>query len=258
MGVKTDTMRKGKIGRRHRLGLVIALAAFHGLTGVSYGASPVITAGSAPQVQRGWNVTQEGTYYRDANGQRLTGEQVVDGKAYTFSPDGWLVREGIHRDGLEDDILSQALVLTVENWEETQHMIALINEERQKVGLALVAPDFSMSVAATYRCIHMDRYQYLGHDYNGVSQGNAVGAAYLGRACGWGENYYYFGDVTRESKGLLDELPLPEFTVQAHAWLCQSPTHYENITFRGVTKVGAGFYYNPDRTMGYTVNLFGL
>ncbi len=236
----------GTIFRTAALAMAISLSAVFGSQGA------VVTAGA-----RGWTVQDGGYYYVREDGTRLTGEQVVDHKAYTFDGNGKLVREGIHRDGLEDDLLTQSFVRTWDNWEETLYMVELINTERQKAGLPVLAVDFDLSVAAAYRCAHMVRYHYQAHEYGGVPQWSAVWEAYSRRSMWLRENYYYFGYLKEQNEGVVRDWDRKEFIDGGHEWYCNSPAHYENIMCDWVTKVGVGYAQNENAPLDLTVTLFG-
>jgi len=204
----------------------------------------------------GWLKANGHWYYFNSTGQLLTGEQVIDHKAYTFDDSGRMVLEGIHRDGLEDDLLSEALVKTYENWPDTIFSFDLINQERVKSGIAPLELDFNLSLIATYRCVHMNKYNYFSHVYSNEYPSDTNWKAYTGIDTELGEIIHCHGDINNPNNGIINTTTTREFVINAHNAYVNSKGHYDIMTASKYAKVGIGFFRNIYQTRDYNATLF--
>jgi len=204
----------------------------------------------------GWKNSDGCWYYFASDGQMLTGEQVIDHKAYTFDAAGRMILEGIHREGLEDDLLSDAFVKTHQNWQETIYAIELINQERARIGGAQVALDYDLTLIATYRCAHMDKYNYFTHDYNNEYPSDTNWKAYTGIDTVLGEIMHYYGDINNPNNGNIKTESMHDFAAGAHNAYINSPGHYDSMTKSKYARAGVGIFRNKYLTRDFTVTLF--
>ena len=211
-------------------------------------------------LQSGWITDSGKTYYLTPQGNRISGEAAIDGKAYTFGADGALICEGISRNGMDSDILSQALVLCYSNWNEMQEFTNKINNIRAEVGAAPLELDFQLSVIATYRSLHMSKYGYFNHYSNLYNSTKPAHMIDYGNYFGSSREYSYIGeninriryyDISQEKKPI-------DWIDYAFEGLKNSPSHYENMIDIGWKKVGVGFAsnYDPSLQICYTTNIF--
>lgn len=207
----------------------------------------------------GWVELGGSWYYFAPGGQMAIGEQVVGDTAYTFSGDGRLLHEGIRRDGLEGDLLSAAFVKTHENWPQSLAMLEMMNREREQNGSVPLTLDFGLSLIATYRAAHMDRYNYFSHYYNNSNEKTCISnwKAYSGIDTELGEISHIYGDTSIPNNGIVNQESPEEFTRQAFDAYVDSPRHYRVILTPHATKTGIGFFRNQFRTRDYNVVLFG-
>lgn len=203
----------------------------------------------------GWKTIEGTWYYFATDGSMLTGEQVIDNKAYTFDGSGQMIREGIYREGLETDLLSDAFVKTHNNWKESLYALELMNQERAKIGIGPLSLDFGLSVIATYRCAHMNKYNYISHTYDNESPSDTNWLAYSGELTSIGELLQIYGDATNPNDGIKNTISPREFTMHAHNNFVRSPGHYKTMTRAYYSKVGIGFYRNLNQTRDYSTYL---
>lgn len=204
----------------------------------------------------GWKELDGYWYYFDSDGQMLTGERVIDRKAYTFDTAGRMILEGIHRDGLEDDLLSEAFVKTHGNWQETIYAIELTNQERAKMGVALVTLDYDLTLIATYCCAHMDKYNYFTDAYNNESFSDTIWKAYTGIDTVLGRIMYINGDIDNPTNGVVFTKTMHEFVVEAYNDYLDDPLYVADIIKPTYIKAGVGIFRNKYQTRDYTVTLF--
>lgn len=204
----------------------------------------------------GWRYIDEHWYFFAASGNMLTGEQLVESKAYTFDCTGKMLYEGIHRNGFEDELLTEAFIKTQMNWQESLYALELVNQERARLGIAPLALDFDLSVVATYRCLHMNRYNYYDHKYNNEYACDVNWATYSGKSVILSENLHIYGDERNPNNGIINTETPREYTNKAHIELVNSPGHYKNMTDPLDVRVGIGFYRNSYRTRDYSTQLY--
>ncbi len=204
----------------------------------------------------GWSEQNGFMHYFMPSGEAASGECVIEGKAYTFDQNGHLVHEGIHRDGMEDDLLSEAFVLADENWEHSLYAIDLVNQERSKVGQPALEPNFDLTVVAAYRCLHMDKYNYFAHDYNSIDQNNYDWTVYSQTPSSVAENIQLHGDATNPNNGIINtETPIEQVD-HSHELLTASTIHYNNMISPMAYSVGAAIFRNAHNTRDYYTMLF--
>jgi glucan-binding YG repeat protein len=204
----------------------------------------------------GWIVNNEHRYYINSDGAMLTGEQVIDGKVYTFSRDGQLLMEGVHRDGMEDDLLAEAVVNTKEHWNDILYSLSLVNQEREKVGAAPLVIDYDLSIIATYRAAHMNKYNYFSHYYNDKPVCKHDVTTYTGKNSLLKENIWLYGNTTNPNNGIINRSTSKEIIQMAHNDYINSSGHYANIIGTDSTKMGIGIYKNQVGTRDYVTMLF--
>lgn len=219
-------------------------------------AYPAKVSCTADFCTAGWSEQNGFTHYFDASGKAATGECVIEGKAYTFDQNGHLVRKGIHRDGLEDELLSEAFVLADKNWEYSLYAIDLVNQERSKVGQPALEPNFDLTVVAAYRCLHMDKYNYFAHDYNSVDQNNYDWTVYSHIPSSVGENIQLHGDATNPNNGVVNTETPTEQVDHSHKLLAASNGHYNNMISPLAHSVGVAIFRNDYNTRDYYTMLF--
>ena len=204
----------------------------------------------------GWKYIGENWFYFNTNGNMATGEKLVENNAYTFDSTGKMLYEGIHRNGLEDDLLTEAFVIAHKNWEESLYAMELVNRERAKLGITPLSLDFDLSVVATYRCLHMNKYNYYDHKFNNEYACDNNWQNYIGKTIILSENMHLYGHETNPNNGIINTETPREYTNKAHNELVNSPGHYRNMIDPLDVKVGIGFYCNAYRTRDYSVQLF--
>lgn len=219
-------------------------------------ACPIKTFCTADSCTTGWSEQNGFTHYFDASGKAASGECVIEGNAYTFDQNGHLIREGIHRNGLEDELLSEALVLTQENWEYSVYAIDLVNQERAKVGQPPLQPNFDLSVVAAYRCLHMNKYNYFAHDYDSIDQNNYDWAVYSRIPSSVAENIQLHGDITNPNNGVVNTETPTEQVNHSHKLLTASTGHYNNMISPLAHSVGVAIFRNEHQTRDYYTMLF--
>lgn len=206
----------------------------------------------------GWVESKGLLYYLGPDGAMVTGEQVIDGKAYTFAPDGHKQMDGIHRDGLEDGLLTEAVEKTWANWGNVLYAVELINEERAQGGLHDVRADYALSVIANYRNAHMNQYNYFDHYIDKRYLAEEAASAYIGRRIPVRENIWIYGYFDNPTKGVVNPEPIPKIVEMAHGFYVDSPSHYENIMAADATKVGIGVLKSANGTRDYISMIFDM
>lgn len=219
-------------------------------------ACPTQTFCTADCCTAGWSEQNGFTHYFDLSGKAAKGECVIEGNAYTFDQNGHLLQKGIHRNGLEDDLLSEALVLTKENWEYALYAIDLVNQERAKVGQPALQPDFDLSVVAAYRCLHMNKYNYFAHDYDSIDQNNYDWTVYSQLPSSVAENIQLHGDITNPNNGVVNTETPRQQVEHSHQLLTASSGHYQNMISPQAHTVGAAIFRNDHHTRDYYTMLF--
>lgn len=205
----------------------------------------------------GWIEDNGLRYYLNSDGAMLTGEQVIDGKAYTFSQDGRLLMDGVHRDGMEDDLLAEAVVNTKEHWNDILYSLSLVNQEREKVGAAPLVIDYDLSVIATYRAAHMNKYNYFSHYYDdGTFIAGVDVQAYTMSHKSLRENIYLRGSIENPNNGIKNTETMNEIIQIAHNNYVHSPSHYQAMINNDSTIAGIGILKNAYNTRAYVNMLF--
>ncbi len=218
--------------------------------------NPAAADTTEPSCTVGWAEQSGSMYYFNTSGEAATGECVIDGRAYTFDQNGRLIRAGIHRDGLEDELLSEAFVLADANWEYSLYAIDLVNEERARAGQPALEPSFDLTVVAAYRCLHMDKYNYFAHDYDSVDQNNYDWMVYSHIPSSVAENIQLHGDVTNPNNGIVNtETPMQQVD-HSHKLLTASTGHYKNMVSPLAHTAGAAIFRNDYQTRDYYTMLF--
>ncbi len=190
----------------------------------------------------GWLTIGDATYYLYPDGAMASGESLISGKAYTFSDNGAFLFEGIHRDGLENDLVTCAWEKTEQYQEEIRDMINRINQKRADHGLPPFVYDEGLTRVAMYRANHMGKHNYYSHYYNDTT-GHVVNVSkhLLGRSGGMKENNNLVTNKTRPVyNSLLDSNP---DSIQT---LMNSAGHRDILLTTACTRVGIGYYTSPD------------
>lgn len=195
-------------------------------------------------------------YYLNSDGVMLTGEQIISGKAYTFSQDGRLLREGIHRDGMEDDLITEAVVSTNLHWNDILYALQLVNQERAKVGARALEIDYDLSVVASYRAAHMNKYNYFSHYIDSIFVADNDAVAYTGKQNYLKENIWLYGSINNPNNGVIKTETSEQIVQMAHKDYVNSSGHYQTMISADSTKVGIGFFENNVSTRAYITMLF--
>lgn len=203
-----------------------------------------------------WINYNEKKYYLDTDGAMLSGEKVISGKAYTFSQSGDLLREGVHRDGLEDDLLTEAVINTNLHWNDILNALNLVNIEREKIGTAALSIDYDLSVLATYRSAHMNKYNYFSHynDNNFIADLNAK--SYFNTQRYLNENIWLYGSTENPNTGFVKTETDDTLVQMAHTDYVNSSSHYQAMISKDVSQIGIGILKNSTSTRVYEIMLF--
>ena len=118
---------------------------------------------SAHAAAPGWSSIDGEWYYYNSDGSPANGVQVIDGEAYTFDGSGRMVLDGVHRDGMEDDLLEKAYVTTSRNWDQAQLALDELNRTRAENGAGPVSLDYDFCLLSAYRALHMIKHNYQTH-----------------------------------------------------------------------------------------------
>lgn len=204
----------------------------------------------------GWINIDGDWYFFDTDGSMVAGEQLIENRAYTFDHSGKMLYEGIRRSGLEDDLLTDSFIKTHENWDESLHALELINQERTNLNVSLLSLDFDLSLVATYRGAHMNKYNYLGHKYDSIYACDINWYHYSGQNKILSENIHLYGEIDIPNNGNTHTESPWEFTNIAHNQLKHSPGHFKNMIDPLDVKVGIGFYRNSYMTRDYAIQLY--
>lgn len=201
---------------------------------------------------------ENGQYYYvvDETNTRLQGEQILDGKPYTFNDDGVLILNGIHRDGLEDTILTRAYETYAQSQTDIDYMLQYINQVRAATGAGALTLDFNMTIAAIYRSIEMEQYNYFSHYLDDSPRAVDVYLAQTKRprlTFSLSENLCRY----RTDSGTL----LPQYTMQglsdyAINGYIASPNHCANLMDKSKLRVGIGIYLNDTKNRYYATLIF--
>ena len=219
--------------------------------------SIVIALHSTLTIFAGWQQENDRYYYVvDETNTRLQGEQLLNGKPYTFNDDGILILNGIHRDGLEDNILNLAYEEYAQRQTDIDYMLQYINEVRAATGAGALTLDFNMTIAAIYRSIEMEQYNYFSHYLDGKSRAIDVYLAQTKRprlTFNLSENLFR----SRTDYGtLLSLYSMQELGTNAINGYMASPGHYANLMDKSKLRVGIGIYLNSTNNRYYTTLLF--
>lgn len=204
----------------------------------------------------GWIDDNGFQYFLNNDGKMLTGQQVINDKVYIFSDDGHLLSEGVHKDGLEDDLLLEATVSTKEHWNDILYALSLVNKERANLGIAPLEINNDLSIVATYRAAHMNKYNYFSHYYDGKTECNLNMQSYAGAVFHLGENIWLYGSTTNPNDGVLNTLTNTELIQMAHNDYVNSPKHYVNMIDTRYNQIGIGILKNQVGTRDYVTMLF--
>ena len=203
----------------------------------------------------GWQVIDNSTYYFNTDGAMVSGEAFIDGSSYTFHENGHLLFKGIHRNGMEDDLITAAFESTQKYQAEIHEMISQVNEHRRSNGKHELRYDENLSVIAAYRAAHMAKYNYYSHYYNGNLHFVDATKNFLGRSGGLKENMnrVFFNPgiipknhntiIASKINGLMNSL-------------VNSPNPNKILLSSEVDRVGIGYYVSPDFREVVTVQIF--
>ena len=118
---------------------------------------------SAHAASPGWSSANGEWYFFNGDGSPANGVQVINGEAYTFDTSGRMVLDGVHIDGLEDDLLEKAYVTTAENWDQILLALDDLNRARAESGVGPVALDYGLCIVSAYRAAHLIKHDYASH-----------------------------------------------------------------------------------------------
>lgn len=195
-------------------------------------------------MQTGWHDVDGITYFFYPDGVMATGESDISGKAYTFSDQGAFLYQGIHRDGLEDDLLTAAWENTIRYQDEIMDHIRKLNEYRIENNRKPLTYDRDLCVIAGYRSLHMHKYDYFSHRYHDVSQVRETGQHYYGYKREYGENIFRIV-ATRGTIGYPDLYAGNDDSLDSFK---SSPGHNYNLLNTISSGVGIGYCINSDYT----------
>jgi uncharacterized protein YkwD len=122
-------------------------------------------------------------------------------------------------------------------------VVALVNDHRRRLGLGPLRPSRTLTRAAEWKALHMERYRYMRHEDPAPPVGRSVAARLAAcgyRGGGWGENVA-FGYATAAAV--------------VHAWL-GSPGHRANIDRASFRVIGVGAASTSGGTL-YWAQAFG-
>ncbi len=191
----------------------------------------------------GWKTIDGIQYYFFEDGHMAAGECMVEGHACTFDANGAFIQNGIHRDGLEDDLLTKAFECCNLYEEDCLHMIELINSERASMGMSPVIYSKDLAILASYRVQHMAKYNYYSHRYESAERPQFVyDFIDYGLLPQGGENLLKGGYKTIN----LDNCDIQALNECMLVSFKNSQSHYNNMTSAKWKTVGVGYYYAPD------------
>ena len=198
-------------------------------------------------MQTGWQLIDGVQYYLYPSGEMASGESLIDGRAYTFADSGAYQYEGIHREGLEDDVITSAWEFYHNNYDAYVHVWKELNDDRAERGLSQLVLHDEMSIAATYRAFHMHKHKYTAHFVNGIDLANEAFLGYTGTFVDISENIGRLQNYQNKLQGDIYQLG-----IRKQNDLLNSPSHAMNILRAPYTRVGIGIAYLDD---GHYFNL---
>lgn len=152
---------------------------------------------------------------------------------------------------MEDDLITSAWEIYHANYPVVDYLFQRINQDRAAAGHSQLELREDMSIAATYRCLHMHKHNYAAHFLNGVDLANE---AYMG-----------FTDVYVDTSENICEWPVVEqgsignaykIADRFHNDLNHSYWHQYNILRPEYTRTGVGFVIMNDGKYANLVQFF--
>ena len=202
-----------------------------------------------------WVKLGETWFFFYPDGSMASGESYIGGRMYTLDSEGRYIRDGVHRDGLEDDLLEKAMLTYIDSRDDVAYLIALTNNVRRKAGVGDLLEDPIASVAAIYRGLEMEKYDYVGHYVDGIPMCERAYFAIRGNhdgVRGCGENIHVrYGMTDPDTQE--NDIVRADIAIQR---LTESPEHFENMVIPKYKYVGCGPVYNEDRTHYYMTQIF--
>lgn len=203
----------------------------------------------------GWITDNNNTYYLSPDGAMLSGTQVIDGQYCSFRTSGELLGppKPIHIDGLDDNLLREAITQTDLYWSEIEYSVALVNQERERLGLPALIINKDLCNIAGYRNAYINQTNSLDHiSSDGTVLGNATATLYFGQTFNVGENLFRY--YSRSGKPL-DDTALKTAEMGFDTFLA-SPSHYHNIINSTYQNIGISIFKNTNNTRYFITQLF--
>jgi len=200
-------------------------------------------------METGWIDLNGVWYYLYPDGHMASGESLIGDKMYTFNASGAYQFEGIHRDGLDDDVISEAVVQYYKNYDAIYDEYLRINADREARGLSRLELHKDMCIASMYRCLHMIKHGYYDHMRDGVDCANEAFLGYTGTFVDISENLNRGTDRENTSS-------FSEWGSYLHDGLMNSKYHSMNILRPPYKRVGVGIVLLDGGKRCYLTQMF--